>query len=124
MADCTTGWRLDGEDREQLLARFRPVYAEVVADHVTLDSGVDAAAPPPAAHRGEVVGIADDGAGVQALVVRIAGTTARPDGSTYHITWSLGPGREAAESNAVIRERGWAPVEPIPVRLAPARWPD
>ena len=55
-----------------------------------------------------MVGVADDGAGVQALVVEIGGTTRRPDGSAFHIAWSLGAGRKAAESNDVIRERGWA----------------
>ena len=54
------------------------------------------------------MGVADDGEGVQALVVEIGGTTRRPDGSTYHITWSLVGGREAVESNDAIRERGWA----------------
>ena len=32
-----------------------------------------------------------------------------PDGSTYHITWSLGPGRKARESNDVLRDQGWEP---------------
>ena len=35
-----------------------------------------------------MVGVDDDGAGVQALVVEIGGAARRPDGSTYHITWS------------------------------------
>jgi hypothetical protein len=70
--------------------------------------------------KGVVVGVADDGAGVQALVVEIGGTTRRPDGSTYHVTWSLGPGRDAVESNDVIRERGWtATGERRRVRLEP-----
>ena len=69
---------------------------------------------------GFVVGVADDGAGVQALVVEIGGTTRRPDGSTYYITWSLGPGRRAVESNDVIRQRGWtATRERHHVRLEP-----
>ena len=67
-----------------------------------------------------MVGEADDGAGVQALVVAIGGTTDRPDGSTYHITWSLGPGRAAKESDDVIRDRGWtALAQPVPIRLRP-----
>ena len=112
------GWLVDPQDRASLLARVPPRYPEVVAHHVTLKFG-DAAAMPPQATTGEVVGEADDGAGVQALVVRIAGTTERPDGSTYHITWSLAPGREAKESNDVIA-RSWRPLpEPLPVRLHP-----
>jgi hypothetical protein len=114
-----TGWLLDPADREDLLARFPPSYAVVVAHHVTQKFG-DRAAVPPSETVGEVVGMADDGAGVQALVVRIGGTTERPDGSTYHITWSLAPGREAKESNAVIARRGFTWLaSPIPIRLDP-----
>jgi hypothetical protein len=112
------GWLLDPTDREALLARFPPKYPEVVAHHVTLKFG-DREAKEPVETRGEVVGYSDDGRGVQALVVLIGGTTERPDGSTYHITWSLAPGRQAKESNDVIRTRGWTPVEPIPIRLHP-----
>jgi hypothetical protein len=54
------------------------------------------------------------------MVVRIGGTTDRPDGSTYHITWSLRPGRQAKESNDVIARHGWREVHPpVPVTLAP-----
>lgn len=114
-----TGWLLDPRDREALLTRFPPAYPEVVAHHVTQKFG-DGAAVPPTETAGEVVGLADDGRGVQALVVRIGGTTDRPDGSTYHVTWSLGPGREARESNAVIARRGWTWLPaPIPIRLEP-----
>lgn len=114
-----TGWLLDPRDREALLQRLAPRYAEVVAHHVTLKFG-DRAAAPPTETAGEVVGLADDGSGVQALVVRIAGSTDRPDGGAYHITWSLGPGREAKESNAVIARCGWTALpRPIPIRLEP-----
>ena len=114
-----TGWLLDPRDRDALLARFPPRYPAVVAHHVTQKFG-DATAPPPTATEGEVVGVADDGQGVQALVVRIAGSTDRPDGSTFHITWSLAVGREARESNHVIARRGWTWLPaPIPIRLEP-----
>ncbi|MFC3068159.1 hypothetical protein [Phenylobacterium soli] len=117
------GWALDRGEREALLKRFAPRYPKPVADHVTLKFG-DAAAALPTATAGEIVGEADDGAGVQAMVVRIGGTTDRPDGSTYHITWSLGPGRQAKESNDVIRDRGWRPFEaPVPLRLIPSAYP-
>jgi hypothetical protein len=95
-----------------------------VADHVTLAAGVGGDHPLPIGDRGEIVGIADDGAGVQAMVVRIGGTTDRPDGSTYHITWSLGLGRKAVECNDVIRRLGWRSLDaPIAIRLAPTRSP-
>ena len=119
----TVGWKLDADDREALLARFPPRYAETVADHVTLRFGTDDATPLPTATAGEVVGEADDDAGVQALVVRIEGTTERGDGSHFHITWSLAPGRAAKESNQVISRLRWQAVgEVIPIRLTPGRW--
>jgi hypothetical protein len=112
------GWAVDEGERRTLLAQFPPRYAKVVADHVTLAMGQGIELPTE--RSGKIVGQADDGRGVQALVVRIGGTTDRPDGSTYHITWSLGPGREARESNEVIAARGWhALPEPIPIRLEP-----
>jgi hypothetical protein len=117
MSDPTSfyvGWLVDPGDREALLARFAPRYPLVVAHHVTFKFG-DPDAALPTETSGEIVGEADDGLGVQALVVRIGGTTTRPDGATYHVTWSLADGREARESNAVIDERGWTGI------LSPAR---
>jgi hypothetical protein len=119
------GWKLDAADRERLLARFRPRYAEAVADHVTL--GRAGAAPEPWAASAEIVGRADDGEGVEALVVCIDGSTGRPDGSTYHVTWSLDrkKGRKPQESNDVLRAHGWTRLpEPIPIRLHPSAWGD
>jgi hypothetical protein len=119
MAKGFIGWALDRRQREELLRRFPPRYAEAVADHVTLKFG-DAEARLPTETAGEIVGEADDNEGVQAMVVRIGGSTDRPDGSTYHITWSLGPGRQAKESNDVIARHGWRDVDPpVPVTLAP-----
>lgn len=113
------GWALDRGQREELLKRFPPRYPNAVADHVTLKFG-DAGARLPTETEGQIVGEADDGAGVQAMVVRIGGTTDRPDGSTYHITWSLADGRQAKESNDVIAGHGWRAFEAeIPVRLEP-----
>ncbi len=121
MADPThfyTGWLVDPAAREALLARFPPRYENVVAHHVTLKFG-DRGAETPVETIGQIVGEADDGAGVQALVVAIGGSLARPDGGTFHITWSLAAGREARESNEVIA-RGWRRVaEPTAVRLIP-----
>jgi hypothetical protein len=113
------GWLLDSDDRARLLRRFPPRYARVIAHHVTLKFG-DATAVAPAETVAEIVGEADDGAGVQALVVRIDGTTARPDGGTFHITWSLAPGRAARESNDAITAKGWTRfAAPSPLRLIP-----
>ena len=116
------GWKLDRGERGALLDRFPPRYAEAVADHVTLKSGAEHD-PLPERVEAEIVGRADDKMSLEAMVVTIDGSVDRPDGSTFHITWSLGPGRRARESNDVLRDKGWSPLpEPIPVTLQPARF--
>ena len=120
-----TGWKLDPEERKALLERFAPLWPDVIADHVTLDAKAGQDDPPPGSQQGEIVGSVSDGEGLQALVLAIGGTTDRPDGSTYHITWSLdrGRGRQPVESNDVIAERGWDALgEVVPIRLIPARF--
>ena len=116
------GWVLAEDDREKLLQQFPPKFEKTVAHHVTLKSEAERD-PLPNDVKAEVVGRADDESGVEAMVVAIDGTTGRPDGSTYHITWSLADGRRARESNDVIRERGWQKLDqPIPVKLQPGRF--
>jgi hypothetical protein len=121
--ESVTGWKLDRAQRGELLQQFPPAYARIDADHVTLQTEASADAPLPGETMGEIVGRADDGRGVEAMVVSIGGTTDRPDGSTYHLTWSLAEGRKAVESNDVIAAHGWTGLDlPMPVRLIPSRW--
>ena len=120
-----TGWKLDATDRAELLKRFPPVWPDVIADHITLDARARAEDPLPDARSCDIVGSVDDGEGLQAMVVTVNGTTDRPDGSTYHITWSLdrARGREPVESNEVIAQLGWRPLaDPVPIRIIPARF--
>jgi hypothetical protein len=116
------GWLLAENDREELLKQFPPKFERTVAHHVTLKSDAESDPVPPEV-QATIVGRTDDDAGVEAMVVSIDGTTDRPDGSTYHITWSLADGRRAGESNNVLRERGWEDLDhPIPVTLEPGRF--
>ncbi len=122
--DSTTGWKLDRNQRRELLQQVPPKFRNAVADHVTLSSRAAPDAPLPQEDEGHIVGRADDGKGVEAMIVSIGGTTDRPDGSTYHITWSLAEGRRAVESNDILREQEWEMFDlPMPVGLQPARWP-
>lgn len=121
---CTvTGWKLLPDEREALLQHFPSKYENVIADHVTLRVGATSNTPLPRSQNAQIVGRVDDGISLECLAVELDGTTDRPGGSTYHITWSLGPGRTARESNDVLRDKGWEPLEaPIPVELEPARF--
>jgi hypothetical protein len=123
MAGYVTVWKLPRDEREQLLERFPTRYERAIADHVTLQAGASEDTPLPRRVESRIVGRADDGQSLECLVVEIDGSTGRPDGSTYHITWSLGPGRRAKESNDVLREQGWRTLDrPVPVELEPARF--
>ncbi|MFN3457769.1 MAG: hypothetical protein ACK4Z8_09360 [Novosphingobium sp.] len=116
----TAGWKLDRDQRDALLAALPPRYERAVADHVTLSvSGTDLPDPVSTA---AIIGHVDDGTGVEAFVVAIDGDTHRPDGGTWHITWSLAEGRAAKESNDVIAAAGWTSVPAISVVLTPAHW--
>jgi hypothetical protein len=118
------GWKLDCAQREELLDRFPPQYPDAIADHVTLKPNSEGD-PLPAEVISQIVGRADDGDGLECLVVEIDGSTNRPDGSTFHITWSLdkSKGRWARESNDLLKERGWSRFgEALPVSLEPARF--
>lgn len=117
------GWKLLAADREKLLRRFPPSYEKVVADHVTLTRTTPDTPLPKPPMSPTIIGHADDGRGVECLVVALDGSPDRPDGSFYHITWSLGSGRAARESNDVLRSEGWNDIEtPIPIQLTPARF--
>jgi len=116
------GWLLAEDDRERLLEQYKPKYEKTVAHHVTLKTEAERD-PLPHEVRAQIVGRSDDESGVEAMVVAIDGSTDRPDGSTYHITWSLGDGRRARESNDVLKERGWEELDhPNPIKLEPGRF--
>lgn len=119
------GWKLDRRQREELLRQFPPRYADPIADHITLQS--DASGEPlPGPVEAQLVGRADDGDGLEAMVATVNGTCDRPDGSIYHITWSLdeAKGRRAKESNDLLKRGGWEEFDqPIAVKVDPARFP-
>lgn len=123
-SDFVIGWKIEPACRRELIAAFRPCWPDLVADHITLESGVGPMAVAGPAFRAEIVGEVCDPAGVQALIVAIAGTTRRPDGGHFHATWSLDreAGCKAVDSNAVIARLGWRVVPSISFRIVPARW--
>jgi hypothetical protein len=119
----TTGWKLEPASREFLLDIFPPHWCDLIADHVTLDGKAPVDATLPSKAEAKVIGHADDGKGLETLVVTIGGNVRRPDGGIFHITWSLDRhrDREAVESNDLITRHGWRPLAvPITIDLLPA----
>lgn len=107
--------------RQQLLQLFPPRYPKVIAHHVTHRFGVQKVEPPydlvfygtPRCDL-HVIGHAEED-GIEALVCTVDLCTRRPDGKTYHITWSLDPskGKKPVDSNDMIARLGNRPVDPI-----------
>jgi hypothetical protein len=96
---------LDDQTRTKLRDTFPPKYKDFIGHHITLKFGVHKDTPLPRnQHSTEVVGYADDGKGIEALVVSLDGKTQRSDGSTYHITWSLdrSKGYKPVDSNKLL----------------------
>ena len=108
------GWILDEPDRSRLLERFPPRFDRIVAHHVTLWGHRERAPVPPPAVMA-VIGHAADTA-IEALIVTVDGSAERPDGGTFHCTWSLDPmsDRVPKDANAMIAVRNWTSCAPLP----------
>ena len=114
---------LDSMSRTVLAAKFPPQFKKFIGHHVTYQFGASDSDPLPPKGSYEIVGYAKADDGLEALVVAINGETERPDGSTYHITWSLNPNYRPKDSNAVIKEKGYKKVDPIVIKLEPVFLP-
>ena len=116
-------FEVDKKSRQMLAAHFPPKYADFVGHHITYKFGVNkqTAKIPSTPKSIKVVGYADDGKSLEALVVEVNGKTLRPDGETYHITWSLdrAAGRKPAQSKPLVAS-GFTPVNPpIEIKAKP-----
>ncbi len=119
-----SGWKLDHEERKKLLKRFPPRWPDVLADHITYVVYSHRHVSLPNQTSARIIGSVDDGDGVQAMIVEINGSTERPDGNTFHITWSLDRtrGLNPSDSNAVIRENDWLLfAKPVKINIHPAQ---
>ena len=101
---------LSDESRAKLAEEFPPRFKQFVGHHVTVKFKASDTDELPAGADYRVVGYAYemerrmDGDGIEALVVSIDGTTERPDGETYHITWSHTDGRSAKDSKRLVKK--------------------
>jgi len=117
------GYLLADAERDRLLSEFPPKYAKTIAHHVTTKFGVTEEETPEAVDSYAVVGYADTGDGLEALVISIDRETNRPDGSIYHITWSLDPDKyKPKDSNELVKKR-YENIGPIVIDLIPAFFP-
>lgn len=98
-------YKLDADTREGLLATIPAKYPQIIADHITFKTGKEGESIPEL-KTAEIIGVADDGNGLQAAVVRINGSVERPDERILHITWSLDPNGTAPAAFDVMAKPG------------------
>jgi hypothetical protein len=104
-----SGWLIKPADQMRILGMYPPRYSIVRAHHVTRMLGKDLMLPDPASI--QVVGIACDGRGIEALLVRVNGLIRCPDGRFFHITLSHEEHRAPKESNDVLAlQSNWSRV--------------
>lgn len=111
---------LDEHSRNLLKKRFPPKYPEFIGHHITYKFGVAKDTVPPSDPSSvNVIGYADED-GLEALVVSIDNSSERPDGSIYHITWSLdrSEGKKPVHSNKLVK-RGFKKIHPIKISVTP-----
>ena len=98
-----TAYVLTAETREALEEKYPPTYPEFIGHHITVDFGLPEDAPVPEEADNKLLGIKDSGDGIEALLVTVNGETKRPDGKSYHITWSLDREHyKPVDSNALV----------------------
>ena len=108
----TICYELDKTSKEMLMTRFPPKYPAVRYDHVTIKMGGLGAKVPEPARKVEVVGIADDGDGIEAFIVRVNDAPMRPDGRAWHITASFDPSKNAPAAFDVFAPAGAGKEKP------------
>lgn len=122
LMEAYTAYVLDDASKNILAERFPPKYPEFIGHHITVEFGVPADTDVPVPANIKVIGYKDSGDGLEALVVSVNGSTRRPDGQTYHITWSLDRSKYSpVDSNGLLRADGgrFTLVRTIPISTAP-----
>lgn len=110
-----TAYLISDKDRARMEKLFPPKYSKFIGHHITEQFGVPASASAPdMPEHVFVLGEADSGDGLQALIVGVNGNVNRPDGKIYHVTWSLDPDKyKPKDSNTLIELHGFERIRGI-----------
>lgn len=102
----TVCYEIDKDSKAMLMEKFPPKYPEAKYDHITICMGGLGAPLPEPAEKVEVVGIADDGNGLEALIVKVNDSATRKDGKVWHVTASYDPSKLAPAAFDVFAKPG------------------
>lgn len=112
----TIEYKISSEQKAELIKKFPPKYSKAFGDHITLKMGGIDAETPEAPDKIQIVGIVDDGNGLEAMIIKVNGELKRPDGKIFHMTWSLNPEGIASEKLDIMAKPGkekQKPYKPI-----------
>lgn len=112
-----SGYLLSTKSRNQLKALYPPKYPDFIGEHVT-EKFPDTALPE-APQTVRIIGYADDGKMCEGFLVEVDGTTKRPSGGLYHLTWSIdrNAGAKPVHTNDIIN--GATRIDPITIQVSP-----
>ncbi len=102
----TICYEIDKDSKAMLMEKFPPKYPEAKYDHITICMGGLGAQKPEPAEKIEVVGTADDGNGIEVLIVKVNDTALRKDGKPWHVTGSYDPSKNAPAAFDVFAKPG------------------
>ena len=117
-----TGWKLSKDSQDMLMLKFPPKFPDVFAHHITYMFGKNSEVPNDSDDI-KVVGVCETDT-IQCLIIKIDGTTVRPDSGTYHITWSIdkSKGAKPVDSNNAIKTNGFQSVADTPIKCIAKRF--
>lgn len=116
-----TGYELSEQSRNALAKIFKPKYPEFLGHHITKKFGTNNPDDVPEQPKtAQVVGYADDGEGIEGLLVEIDGVSKRDNNSLFHITWSLdrSKGYKPVDTNKIIKNATRL-NNPIDIKVTP-----
>lgn len=116
-----TAYTLTEKSRKVLYYLNPPKYPEVIGHHITERFGIPEKTPiPKKPELVQVVGYFDSGDGIEGFLVEVNGSSKRPDGGLYHITWSLdrGAGYKPVHSNKFV-EQAKRLSTPVTIEVTP-----
>jgi hypothetical protein len=115
-----SGYLLSKNSRNHLMELFPPKYSTILGHHITYKFGIkNNDDKPDVPQTVKVIGYIDNGDSVEGLLVEIDGSVYRPDGSKFHITWSIDKdkGAKPVDTNRYVNDAKM--ITPIDISVEP-----
>lgn len=114
-----TGYELTSSSRDLLHRLYPPTNPTWLGHHITELFGVSDDEPAPDAPQSVYAVGYINVDGIDGFVVEVDGSSKRPDGKVYHITWSINKskGIKPMHTNNVVHKA--APIDPIQLDVVP-----